>query len=198
MNAAFCIAMQLATSELMTAVLRSVTTWLPARDIVKASLAKAHEVHPSGKIMVLDAFCPWKDHLFELEGEAAARGTPLIPVLYAVFADSSGSWYVVLATMRYHTCMLVTHHTHTPPATCAGACKQCPPTRTPSPAGGRCRWRGRGCETRTCPPPAASPAASLCTRRASLAATRRGRARLPWLWHPWRGRRSVALCVMVT
>lgn len=50
------------------------------------------QVHPSGAIMVLDQFCPWKDHLFELEAEVAAAGAPVPQALYALFQDASRSW----------------------------------------------------------------------------------------------------------
>jgi uncharacterized UPF0160 family protein len=51
------------------------------------------QIHPSGSILVLDQFCPWKDHLFELEAEAAARGEPIKP-LFVLFQDTSKQWYV--------------------------------------------------------------------------------------------------------
>lgn len=43
--------------------------WLPARSIVEATLAARREVDPSGEILQLKNFCPWKEHLHELEEE---------------------------------------------------------------------------------------------------------------------------------
>ena len=34
----------------------------------------AKEVHPSGEIIKLPCYCPWKEHLFELEEEKAGGG----------------------------------------------------------------------------------------------------------------------------
>lgn len=34
--------------------------WLPARDIVVRAVEKRKDVHPSGKVIVFDEFCPWK------------------------------------------------------------------------------------------------------------------------------------------
>ncbi|KAI9089596.1 metal-dependent protein hydrolase [Phlyctochytrium arcticum] len=43
--------------------------WLPGRELVEQSLADRFNVDPSGKIMVLKSFCPWKEHLHILEEE---------------------------------------------------------------------------------------------------------------------------------
>lgn len=42
-------------------------SWLPARQLVVNALQRRFEVDPSGKIMVLDRYCPWTSHLFDLE-----------------------------------------------------------------------------------------------------------------------------------
>ena len=43
--------------------------WWPARDIVAASLDGRAAVHASGQIVKLTGFCPWKEHLYEMEEE---------------------------------------------------------------------------------------------------------------------------------
>ena len=43
----------------------------PARSIVQSSLVNRYNIHSSGKIAVLDHFCPWKEHLFEIEKEVS-------------------------------------------------------------------------------------------------------------------------------
>ncbi|RYY33358.1 hypothetical protein EON62_04305 [archaeon] len=60
--------------------------------------ARPVQIHPSGQILVMKQFCPWKDHLFELEEErrvaAEAAGVAAPPkALYVLFEDSSKSWY---------------------------------------------------------------------------------------------------------
>ena len=50
---------------------------------VEAALDGAKDVHPSGEIIKLPCYCPWKEHLFELEEE---KGTNPLPK-YALFED---------------------------------------------------------------------------------------------------------------
>ncbi|KAF2298049.1 hypothetical protein GH714_008006 [Hevea brasiliensis] len=68
-NQAFQQAMALAGSEFLDNVRFHARSWLPARSIVMECLAARFDVDPSGEIMVLATFCPWKLHLFELEEE---------------------------------------------------------------------------------------------------------------------------------
>ncbi|XP_075485503.1 uncharacterized protein LOC142525197 isoform X1 [Primulina tabacum] len=68
-NAAFNRAMALAGSEFLDSIRSHARSWLPARSIVMECLAARHDIDPSGEIMVLNRFCPWKLHLFELEEE---------------------------------------------------------------------------------------------------------------------------------
>ncbi|RLM85225.1 hypothetical protein C2845_PM04G19180 [Panicum miliaceum] len=90
-NAAFQQAMMLAGSEFMESVRFHVKSWLPARSIVLECLLSRGEVDPSGEIMVLDRFCPWKLHLFELEEEL--KIDPLTK--YVLYQDvRSQSWRV--------------------------------------------------------------------------------------------------------
>lgn len=62
--------------------------WMPARDIVLNSIKKRHEVDKSGSIVVLDSFCPWKEHLFIIENEL---GIDKKELLYVVYTDSGKS-----------------------------------------------------------------------------------------------------------
>ena len=57
---------------------------------MEAALDGAKDVHPSGEIIKLPCYCPWKEHLFELEEE---KGTNPLPK-YALFEDSSGAWRI--------------------------------------------------------------------------------------------------------
>ncbi|KAJ6943750.1 hypothetical protein NC652_009256 [Populus alba x Populus x berolinensis] len=90
-NEAFERAMALAGSEFLDNVRFHAKSWLPARSIVMECLATRFDVDPSGEIMVLKTFCPWKLHLFELEGEL--KIDPLVKyVLYQ--DDRSKQWRV--------------------------------------------------------------------------------------------------------
>ncbi|OUM65540.1 hypothetical protein PIROE2DRAFT_41593, partial [Piromyces sp. E2] len=62
--------------------------WMPARDIVVNSIKKRHEVDESGSIVVLDTYCPWKEHLFIIEKELDIKKDEL---LYVVYTDSGKS-----------------------------------------------------------------------------------------------------------
>jgi len=66
--------------------------WLPARGIVEDMLNKRFDVHPSGKIMVMETFAPWKDHLFLLEEEKGVTGD--VKPLYVLYPDESGKWRI--------------------------------------------------------------------------------------------------------
>jgi hypothetical protein len=50
----------------------------------------AKTTHPSGEILKLPGYCPWKEHLFELEAE---RGTDPLPK-YALYEDTGGAWRI--------------------------------------------------------------------------------------------------------
>lgn len=73
---------------------------LPARSIVQSALDKRTSVDPSGCVLKLDRYCPWKEHLFEIEeerkiqtsGDFVANQTPL----YVLFRDNptSEAWRI--------------------------------------------------------------------------------------------------------
>ena len=64
--------------------------WLPARTVVELAFKQRFEVHPSGAILILDSFCPWKDHLYSIEKESDAAGA----IKFVLFSDSSKKWRV--------------------------------------------------------------------------------------------------------
>lgn len=43
------------------------TSWLPARKIVEKAVTDRFSVHSSGEIIELERFCPWQEHLREIE-----------------------------------------------------------------------------------------------------------------------------------
>ncbi|XP_074591901.1 uncharacterized protein LOC141847730 [Curcuma longa] len=90
-NEAFQQAMMLAGGEFLDCLRFHARSWIPARSIVAECIASRGNVDPSGEIMVLDRFCPWKHHLFELEEELKIE--PLIK--YVLYQDErSGHWRV--------------------------------------------------------------------------------------------------------
>lgn len=64
--------------------------WLPARTVVERAFKLRHDVHPSGEIIVLETFCPWKEHLYSIEKENSAQGQ----IKFVLFPDSSTKWRV--------------------------------------------------------------------------------------------------------
>lgn len=56
----FVKASQLAGEEFFGRLRYYAQAWLPARDIVKASLSTRHQVYTSGEILLFEQFVPWK------------------------------------------------------------------------------------------------------------------------------------------
>lgn len=92
-NEAFQRAMALAGSEFLDSVRFHAKSWLPARSIVMECLAARQTVDPSGEIMVLDRFCPWKLHLFELEQEMKIEPS----IKYVLYQDERAKQWRVQA-----------------------------------------------------------------------------------------------------
>ncbi|KAK3185794.1 hypothetical protein K4F52_005450 [Lecanicillium sp. MT-2017a] len=56
--------------------------WLPARDVVQAAFDQREKHDPQGRLLVFDGqSCPWKDHLYSLEGGDSS-------VLYVLYPES--------------------------------------------------------------------------------------------------------------
>ncbi|XP_024017577.1 UPF0160 protein isoform X1 [Morus notabilis] len=95
-NEAFQRAMALAGSEFLDSLRFHAKSWLPARSIVMECLSARWDIDPSGEIMVLNRFCPWKLHLFELEEEMKID-PPIKYVLYEHTQDERGKTWRVQA-----------------------------------------------------------------------------------------------------
>lgn len=65
-------------------------SWLPARTIVETAFLDRHNVDPSGEILVLDQFCPWKEHLYSIEKEHNAQDQ----IKFVLFSDSLAKWRI--------------------------------------------------------------------------------------------------------
>jgi len=91
-NAGFAKAMELAGGEFVAALNHLKKSWLPAREIVKRALLSRDEEFgvKNSEIMLLDHYCPWKEHLVQLE--VAYKVDPLIK--YVLFADTGDTWRV--------------------------------------------------------------------------------------------------------
>ncbi|XP_020811142.1 UPF0160 protein C27H6.8 [Drosophila serrata] len=79
-------AMEIAGREFVENVLEVVCSWIAARDHVRAALEGAKNVYPTGEILVLKTFCPWKAHLADLEKEYNVEGVPKL----VIFNDGTG------------------------------------------------------------------------------------------------------------
>lgn len=89
MNTRFMDAMSLTCSEFVIHACELSKVWWPARSIVQKAVDNRHSIHPSGKIIVLEQFCPWKEHLFDIEVASKVE-----PILYALYEDAGGSWRI--------------------------------------------------------------------------------------------------------
>ncbi|CCK71230.1 Myg1p KNAG_0G01720 [Huiozyma naganishii CBS 8797] len=64
--------------------------WLPAKTLVRKAIDGRMDVDKSGKIILFDQFCPWKEHLYNVEKELNLEGV----IEFVIFQDSMGSWRV--------------------------------------------------------------------------------------------------------
>ncbi|KAG5726133.1 UPF0160 protein C27H6.8 [Termitomyces sp. T112] len=65
--------------------------WFPARDLLFSSIAKSKEtIDSTGKIILLEQFLPWKEHLFELEADETSSIAPG-EAIYIVYPDETAS-----------------------------------------------------------------------------------------------------------
>ncbi|KAG0502816.1 hypothetical protein HPP92_002888 [Vanilla planifolia] len=86
-NEAFKQAMFLAGHEFLESVHFLAKSWLPARSIIVECIEARRSIDPSGEIVVLNKFCPWKLHLFELEEELKIDP----PIKYVLYQDDWGN-----------------------------------------------------------------------------------------------------------
>ncbi|CAD5223705.1 unnamed protein product [Bursaphelenchus okinawaensis] len=67
-------------------------SWMPARKIVEDAVNSRFDVHESGRVIVLEQCCPWKQHFFMIEEEQSIGGK----IVYAIYpGDKDGnSWRI--------------------------------------------------------------------------------------------------------
>lgn len=70
--------------------------WYPGKTLTQCLLTtqrmtRREEISDDDRLLILDQYCPWMDHLFELEKELEIPS----PILYAIYQDSNKrSWRV--------------------------------------------------------------------------------------------------------
>ncbi|KAH7373339.1 hypothetical protein KP509_17G050700 [Ceratopteris richardii] len=84
-DANFRNAMELAGQEFLDSLRYHIRSWLPARNIVLSSIMKSKELEQSGQIMVLEKYCPWKEHIYDLEIELNVDPS----IKYVVYQDGT-------------------------------------------------------------------------------------------------------------
>lgn len=65
-------------------------SWLPAKGLVQEAVDRRKEVDQSGKIIILKQFCPWKEHLYEIERQQGIQDQ----IQFVLFEDSGKTWRV--------------------------------------------------------------------------------------------------------
>lgn len=80
-NERFVKALLLVAEEIYDQIHGVVNVWLPARKIVEEAYGEGGE-----EVLVLSRFCPWQEHLEDVEKKATT--------LYVLFQDVRGSWRI--------------------------------------------------------------------------------------------------------
>ena len=93
LDAQFEKAVQLAGSEWLETVEYTANVWLPGRAPVEQALAARHDVHPSGRIVQLMQYCPWKSHIYDLEQELGLTAPDKQP-WFVLYEDEKKNWRV--------------------------------------------------------------------------------------------------------
>lgn len=83
-------AMKLTGKEFMDSLDNYSNSWWPAKYIVQQSIENRKNIHSSGKIIELETFVPWKEHMFDIEKELNLEGE----IFYAIYKDKS-QWRVI-------------------------------------------------------------------------------------------------------
>jgi len=89
-DAKFLLAVELTGKEFMESLNFFSKSWLPCRDIVMDAVKNSVTKTGDNQIVVLNQFCPWKSHMFDIEEELNIVGR----IKYCLFADQSKSWRV--------------------------------------------------------------------------------------------------------
>ena len=85
-NQRFKMAWDIAEEELYYSLKHFADGYFIAYDIVKRAIAKRFDIDKSGRVILLEKFCPWKEILFNVEKEEKIEGQ----IWFVVFANQSG------------------------------------------------------------------------------------------------------------
>jgi len=86
----FKLAQDVAEEELLSQIKFVAKSHFPAYSIVKQAISKRFEVHESGKIIVFNKSCPWKELLYTIEEEENIKGE----IYFAIFKNSETDYRV--------------------------------------------------------------------------------------------------------
>lgn len=89
-DASFATSSQLMGQVFMNLLTGYGKSWLPAKEIVERAFNSRFDVDKSGSIIILDTFCPWKEHLYAIEKDANKQGD----IKFVLFQDSSSKWRI--------------------------------------------------------------------------------------------------------
>jgi len=92
----FAQASLLTGSEFLAKLKYYANAWFPARDLLISSVMSSKaSVDPTGQIILLEQFLPWKAHLFDLEADGKITAIEPNKAIYVVYSDeTSGNWRV--------------------------------------------------------------------------------------------------------
>ncbi|KAF8168074.1 metal-dependent protein hydrolase [Crassisporium funariophilum] len=95
-DAQFGKASSLTGEEFMGKLNYYANAWLPARDLLIASVASSKaSVDHDGQIILFEQFLPWKEHLFELEADEKIPGIKPNQAIYVVYPDeTANNWRI--------------------------------------------------------------------------------------------------------
>ncbi|KAJ2721632.1 hypothetical protein GGI07_003816 [Coemansia sp. Benny D115] len=94
MDARFAKAMAMAGECLVERIRYYALAWLPGRQIVQEGFDARFDIDSSGRIVLFDRYCPWKDHMDGIEAEALAKQPDMALVAYVLYPDPAGAWRV--------------------------------------------------------------------------------------------------------
>ncbi|XP_053679853.1 MYG1 exonuclease [Anopheles nili] len=82
--------------EFINTVIYYAKSWWPARDVVAKALANRFALHESGEILELELFCPWKEHLYQLEEEQGVVGK----AKYVIYCTREDEWRIICVPVQ--------------------------------------------------------------------------------------------------
>lgn len=89
-------AMKVAEEDFLWTLRGIVLCHLPAYQIVKEAWDKRFEFHPSGNILYMSRFAPWKEFIFEIEEEEGKEGE----ILFQIQQDGRGCWRITTMSAK--------------------------------------------------------------------------------------------------